>query len=242
MKTNASIIPALALLAVLSPSFGAERNATLVVDFKVKGQEQWRNARGTDMATVRYTQHVTFSTVVRTDGEVVDFNSRDPDYAARQGSGSYLNFFGFEDCGAKIHIELESVTEGHYADVQGAVPFSVTATASHDAGRSELAALCTQSNFVVDTARKRFQGDGWLVSAPMGTTTRIDRGRTTSSRGEIPFREELIAWASAQLRDAPLSGTRKAVVKMAGTNGTGVPFAVSQGEGNAEVEMAWRFE
>jgi hypothetical protein len=312
MKSTASLIAALALLAVLSPCPGAERNATLSVDFKVKGQEKWGNPGGTDVATVRYTQHVSFSTVVRTDGEVVDFNPRDPGYAAQQmakaaqvalavtqaqgqkpmtqaefqsrvekaqaackgemqclmglaaktaewsmqmtagmspeapaqqGSGSYLQFFGFEGCGAKIHIELASSTEGHYADVQGAVPFSVTSMAKHDAGPLEAGALCTQSSFVVDTVRKRFQGDGWLVSAPVGTTTRVNCGRTTtSSRGEIPFREELIEWASAQLRDAPLTGTRKGVVKMKSSNGTGIPFVVTQGEGGAEVELTWRFE
>ncbi len=75
-----------------------------------------------------------------------------------------------------------------------------------------------------------------------GTTTRVSRGKTTTSQGHIPFREEIIAWASEQLRQAPLSGTRKGRVAMRSANGTNIPFVVTQGGGNAEVEMTWRFE
>jgi hypothetical protein len=161
---------------------------------------------------------------------------------ASTGSGSYLNYFGFENCGAKIHIDMQGTTEGHYADVQGPVPFSVEYKASHEGSALERGLLCTQSNFVVDVEQRRFHGDGWLVQPPRGTTIRVSRGKTTTSESEIPFREEIIAWASEQLREAPLSGSRKGMVKMRNTNGTGIPFAVSQGGGTAEVEMSWRFE
>jgi hypothetical protein len=310
MKPARSIAAVLAA-ALLPAAYAGERTGTLTVTLKVNGNEQWRNGAGTDTATVRYTQAITFSTVVKTDGEVVDFNSKDPAYANQQmaraaqvslaatraqgekpmtqaefearvrkeqaacgadtqclmnlagkvsqwttqlmagmpqaaptltGSGSYLNYFGFENCGAKIHIAMQGTTEGHYADVQGPVPFSVAYKANHAGSRLEQEALCTQSNFVVDVAQKKFHGDGWLVQPPKGTTTRVSRGKTTTSEGDIPFREEVIAWASEQLREAPLTGMRKGVVKMRNTNGTGIPFAVSQGGGTAEVEMSWRFE
>lgn len=311
MNSIATVLAALAALATLPPAIAGERLGTLTVNLKVTGHEEWRNQQGTDSAKVRYSQNVSFSTVVKSDGEEVDFNSKDPGYAQQQmaraaqvslavtraqgqkpitqaefearvkkeqaacgsdmqclmnltgrisqwttqmmagtsqaapmqqGSGSYLNFYGFENCGAKIHIDLQGRTEGHYADVQGPVPFSVEFKANHDAGRLEQEALCTQSNFVLDMPQKTFHGDGWLVQSPKGTTTRVDRGRTTTSQGEIPFREEIIVWASEQLREAPLSGLRKATLQMRSSNGTGIPFAVTQGEGVAEVEMSWRFQ
>jgi hypothetical protein len=311
MNSTSSVLAALVALATLSPALAGDRLGTLTVNLKVTGHEDWRNADGTDAAKVRYSQNVSFSTVVKSDGEEVDFNSRDPGYAqqqmaraaqvslaatraqgqkpitqaefearvkkeqatcggdmqclmnlsgrisqwttqmmagtsqaapAQQGSGSYLNFYGFENCGAKIHIDLEGTTEGHYADVQGPVPFSVNFKANHEASALEREMLCVASNFVVDMPGKMFYGDGWLVQPPLGTTTRVSRGRTTTSQGQIPFREEIIAWASEQLRNAPLSGSRKATLQMLNTNGTGIPFVTTQGEGVAEVEMSWRFQ
>jgi hypothetical protein len=311
MKSSSSVLAALVALATLSPALAGEWLGTLTVNLKVTGHDEWGNPQGGDTARVRYSQNVSFSTVVKTDGEEVDFNSKDPGYAqqqmakaaqvslgvtraqgqkpitqaefearvkkeqaacgndmqclmnlsgkisqwttqmmagtsqaapAEQGSGSYLNYYGFENCGAKIHIDLQGTTEGHYADVQGPVPFSVNYKASHDAGKLEQETLCVQSNFVVDMPRRMFHGDGWLVQPPRGTTTRVDRGRTTTSQGDIPFREEIIVWASEQLRNAPLSGSRKATLQMLNANGTGIPFVVTQGQGVAEVEMSWRFQ
>jgi hypothetical protein len=310
MISKASIA-AILLAAAVSPALAAERTARFTVDLKVVGKEYWHNAGAGDAANVRYVQHVTFSTAVRTDGEIVDFNSKDPGYGqqqmakatqvsravtqargqkpmtqaefqsrvqsaqaackddmsclmnlsnkvaewtlqmqagdttaapAEQGSGRYLNYFGFENCGAKVHIDMENVTEGHFADVQGSVPFSVTSKANHDAAPIARELLCTGTNFVVDTERKQLHGDGWLVNPPTGVTTRVSRGRTTTSQSDIPFREEIIAWASEQLRVAPLTGAKKGVVKLKNTNGTGIPFVVTQGGGTAEVEMTWRFE
>lgn len=311
MHNIVSITVAAALLGVMAPAMAGERTASLTVQLKVSGLEQWRNAAGTDTAKVRYTQQVSFTTRLRGDGEAVDFNYKDAGYAAQQMGrasqvalavtqargqkpmtqaefqsrvekeqaackgemsclmnlaskvtewsmqmtangaptqappsqpGSYFNYYGFEDCGAKVHIDLQGTTEGHYQDVQGPVPFAVAFQANHDGGQDEVQTLCTQTNLVVDAGRKTFHGDGWLVTPPQGTTTRTSRGRTTTSEGHIPFREEIIAWANEQLRDAPLSGSRKATVKMRNANGTGIPFVVTQVEGGAEVEMSWRFE
>ncbi len=206
MNSRSHFSAVIVVAAALSPAFAGERTATLHVDLKVQGQEQWQSPGGGDSAKVQYVQHVTFSTVVRSDGELVDFNSKDAGYAGQQmakatqtslavtrarnlkpmtqaefqsrvqaaqaacktdmqclmgltekisewnlqmtaglsqaapteqGSGSFLNYFGFENCGAQIHIDLQSTTEGHYADVQGSVPFSVKSVANYDAGRAE---------------------------------------------------------------------------------------------------------
>lgn len=301
----------MAILAV--PAVAQERNATFTVELKINGQENWQNASGTDTATIRYQQKISFSTVLRTDGQIVEYNSKDPSYAAQQlakaqqttlavtkarglkpmtqaefqervqkaqaacgtdtrclmnlstkvaewsmqlqagmpvdasaaaqdEDGAYLYYIGFENCGARIHIDMQNKTEGHYADVQGAVPFSVTAVANYDASKLEQEALCAQTSFVVDTKRNLLHGDGWLVGPPKGTVTRTEGGRTERASGEIPFRGEIIAWASEQLRNAPLKGTRKAVLDMSSPLGTDIVFAASKGGGKAEVELSWRFE
>lgn len=311
MKHLATLAAAALAVALVPPAFAAERTATLIVELRINGQERWQNDGGTDAATVSYQQRISFSTVVRTDGEIVDFNHKDPGYAtqqmaraqqvsmaatqarglapmtqaefqdrvlkaqatcgtdtrclmdlgakvsewslqmsagtpvagpAPQGNGEYLNYFGFENCGARIRIELQGRTEGHYADVQGPVPFSVTSVADYDGSALEREALCTQSNFVVDTRKKLLHGDGWLVGPPRGTITRVDRGQTETSQGAIAFRGEIITWAAEQLRNAPLSGTRKGVVELRNAVGTDIPFAVTRGGGKAEVELSWRFE
>lgn len=206
----------MAILAV--PAVAQERNATFTVELKINGQENWQNASGTDTATIRYRQKISFSTALRTDGQIVEYNSKDPNYAAQQlakaqqttlavtkarglkpmtqaefqervqkaqaacgtdtrclmnlstkvaewsmqlqagmpvdasaaaqdEDGAYLYYIGFENCGARIHIDMQNKTEGHYADVQGAVPFSVTAVANYDASKLEQEALCAQTSF-----------------------------------------------------------------------------------------------
>ncbi len=81
---KSNCVATLLLCAAVTPAYAAERAGKLTVDLKVSGQEHWSNTAGTDQASVKYTQHVSFSTVVKTDGDVVDFNSKDPDYAQQQ--------------------------------------------------------------------------------------------------------------------------------------------------------------
>lgn len=303
---------ALLTCAALShAAVAAERRGRLTVDIKVTGKEEWRNAQGTDQATVRLAQTMSFSTVVQTDGEIVDFNMKDPGYGqqqmaqaaqtaqavasaqgrkpmtqaefqarmiqgqaackgdqqclielstkasqwtnqmlagqattapAQQGSGSYLDYMGFESCGAKIHMTINDVTEGSYADVQGPVPFSSKTTADYAGNDNERAILCTVTQLVVDTQQKMMYTDGLTLGSAQGSAVRTSRGKTTQSQGELPLKGEAFKWASDQLRRAPLSGTRKGIVKLTTPQGSSVPFAVTQGGGTAEVEMTWRFE
>src|SRR5689334_4531378 len=79
----ATLFVATAAMADPSMATAGERTARLTVDLKVVGKERWHDG-GNDAATVRYVQHVSFSTVVRTDGEIVDFDSKDPGYGQQQ--------------------------------------------------------------------------------------------------------------------------------------------------------------
>lgn len=302
---------ALVLVAMTHPAIAAERLGRLTVNLKIDAQEQWSDQRGNDKATVRTAQTVSFTTVMKTDGDIVDFNQKDPGYyqqqmakaaqnaqavtsargekpmteaefkarvqkeqaackgdtsclmalsqkvsvwsqqlmagqsaqpPAQQGSGSYMDYLGFPDCGAKVHITVNDVVAGSYADVQGAVPITIKHTADYNANKNELLILCSQTNLVIDTKQKMFYGDGWLIQQPQGTSTITDRGKTTTSQTSLPMKSEAIQWASEQLRRAPLSGSRKTVVKITNSNGSGIPFVVTRGGGTANVELTWRFE
>jgi hypothetical protein len=187
MNKPAAIIIAMAIIT--QPAVAAERLGHLIVDVKVTGQEQWSG--GGNWAKVRVAQALSYSTVVKTDGQLVDFNPKDAGYYQQQmakaaqnvqavthaqgkkpmaeaefkarvqkeqaackgdqqcllqlamkasewsnqmlansaasmpsseGSGGYLNYFGFPECGSTIDVTVNDVTEGATADVQGAVP------------------------------------------------------------------------------------------------------------------------
>ncbi|MET0661349.1 MAG: hypothetical protein ABW110_24690, partial [Steroidobacteraceae bacterium] len=102
--------------------------------------------------------------------------------------------------------------------------------------------LCSQTNLVVDPQQKVFYSDGLLVRGVKGSSTRTQRGKTTQSKGDVPLKGEVFNWVSEQLRKAPLSGTRKTVLKITTPQGSSVPFATTKGNGTATVEMRWRFE
>lgn len=95
---------------------------------------------------------------------------------------------------------------------------------------------------MIDTKQKMLYSDGLLVRGVKGSTTRTERGKTTQFQGDVPLKGEAFNWASEQLRKAPLSGTRKTVLKLTSPQGSHVPFAVAKGEGTATVEVSWRFE
>src|SRR3954470_22952767 len=61
----------------------AERKARLTIDVQVTGDETWRGT-GSDQAKVKFSQHLSMTTFVRTDGEPSDFNPKDPNYAEQQ--------------------------------------------------------------------------------------------------------------------------------------------------------------
>src|SRR4051812_7505948 len=63
----------------------AERKARLTIDVQVTGDETWRGT-GSDQAKVKFSQHLSMTTFVRTDGEAADFNPKDPNYGERQMS------------------------------------------------------------------------------------------------------------------------------------------------------------
>jgi hypothetical protein len=74
---------AVALLVSTSATHAAEAKARLTVDVQVTGEEVWHGT-GRDQATVKFSQHLSFATFVKSDGELADFNPKDPNYDQQQ--------------------------------------------------------------------------------------------------------------------------------------------------------------
>jgi hypothetical protein len=148
----------------------------------------------------------------------------------------YLNFYGFDNCGAQVSATIDDRTSGRYADVQGMVPYTVTRKADWKADATQVRIVCTAYNPVLDVKSRTITTDGLALPEVRGRYARSDRGRTEGGEEALPLRSEAIAWASEQLRQAPASGTRKATLPIKSTSGQDTV------EGNLVVELSWRFE
>lgn len=148
----------------------------------------------------------------------------------------YLNFHGFDNCGAQVSATIDDRTSGRYADVQGMVPYTVTRKADWTADATQQRIVCTAYNPVLDVKARTISTDGLALPEVRGRTTRVDRGRTTTADEGLPLRGEVIAWASEQLRHAPATGTRKTTLPIRTSSGQGTV------EGSLTVELSWRFE
>jgi hypothetical protein len=78
-------IAAFAALTSTHSALAAERKARLTIDVQVTGDETWRGiGKSSDQAKVKVSQHLTLTTFVKSDGELVDFNPKDPNYGEQQ--------------------------------------------------------------------------------------------------------------------------------------------------------------
>jgi hypothetical protein len=148
----------------------------------------------------------------------------------------YLNFYGFDNCGAQVSATIDDRTSGRYADVQGMVPYTVTRKADWKADATQARIVCSAYNPVLDVKARTITTDGLALPEVRGRYTRSDRGRTQGADEALPLRSEAIAWASEQLRQAPSSGSRKATLPIRSASGQGTV------EGSLVVELSWRFE
>jgi hypothetical protein len=152
----------------------------------------------------------------------------------------YLDYFGFEKCGATAHYYVERTTQGTYGDVQGAVPYTVVDKADYKSNATETELICNSTTLVVDSQDNSFFMDALAALAPRGTSTKTDGGKTTTSTGEAAVHGEYQEWVLQQLRHAPRAGTRTAALKLA----VGPSAALSSGKysGQANVTLAWKLE
>lgn len=152
----------------------------------------------------------------------------------------YLDYFGFDQCGATAHYHVDRTTQGTYGDVQGAVPYTVVDKADYRANPTEAGLICNSTTLVVDSQDNSFFMDALAALAPRGTSTKTDGGRTATSTGEAAMHGEYQSWVLDQLRHAPRAGTRTTSMKLA----VGPSAALSSGRysGQANVTLTWKLE
>ncbi|MEJ0084722.1 MAG: hypothetical protein WDO72_03520 [Pseudomonadota bacterium] len=319
MKSNISRrIAAVAACAAFLPTVAnaAPKRVRLTVDVQVEGTEGVVGT-GTDRTTARFREGYSLVTYLQSDGELAQFNSKDPEYAQKmmglaqnvhakvnqaQGkapvrkltqqqiqdyvktkqaacgtdrgclmklaqeaqelmsnmdtggataagnAGAYtgdepprfLNYFGFEKCGATSHVYVDRTTQGTLADTSGAVPYTVVDTADYRGNPVELGLICVSHNLVVDSQDGSFYSDGAVLPIGKGTSVITMRGRTDKSSGEAATHGEPYTWVSEQLRHAPRAGTRSTTMKL--TQGRGAAIHSGKYSGEARIQITWKLE
>jgi hypothetical protein len=153
----------------------------------------------------------------------------------------YLDFFGGEGCDTSIRVVINRTLTGEYADVQGMVPYSVRITADYTGNDLQRQLICLAASLVLDVEAQVFYTDSLGMPEATGRYAREENGRPIES-GESPMslQTEISEWVAQQLRQAPVSGQRRASIVL----GQGRPAALGAGDytGQAEVELNWKLE
>jgi hypothetical protein len=153
----------------------------------------------------------------------------------------YLDYFGFDKCGATGSYYVDRTTQGTYGDVQGAVPYTVVDKADYKSNPVEAALICNSTTLVVDSQDNSFWMDSLAALAPRGTSTKTEGGgKPEVSSGEAAMHGEYQEWVLRQLRHAPRAGTKTTTLKLA----VGPSAALSSGKysGQANVTLTWKLE
>lgn len=294
----------------------AEKRARLTVSVSVEGTESVVG-NGSDRTSGKFREGYTLTTYFQSDGELQQFNTKDPAYAqkmmglsqnvqksvrAAQGkppvpkmtqaqlqayvqkkqaacganqaclmqlaqevqdlmsnmdmggatsAGSseaytgdeplrYLNYFGFDNCGASAQVFVDRTSTGTYGDVQGAVPYTVVDKADYKSNPTELRILCNSHSMVVDSKDGSFYTDAVMVPEGKGTSVKTVGGSAEKSSGEAAVHGEAYAWVVEQLRHAAATGQKSTTLKL--TQGPSAALHTGRYSGEARVQMSWKLE
>jgi hypothetical protein len=294
-----------------------EKRVRLTVEVKVEGTEGVVGT-GTDRTSGKFREGYSLVTYLKSDGELAQFNNKDPEYArkmmglsqnvhkqvkAAQGKAPpkkltqqqlqeyvtkkqaqcgadqsclmqlateaqelmanldmggatsagneddaytgeepprYLNYFGFDPCGATSHVFVERTTQGALSDTSGAVPYTVVDTADYRGNPDELRLICVGHNLVVDTEDGTFYTDGAVLPIGKGKSVFTIRGKTQQTTGEAATHGEVYTWVSEQLRHGPRTGQKSTTIKL--TQGRGGAIHSGKYSGEARVTLSWKLE
>jgi hypothetical protein len=306
-----------ACIVFIPAALAAPKRARFTVQVIVEGTEGVVGT-GTDRTTGKFREGYTLVTYLETDGDLAQFNSKDPEYAQKMmglsqkvqaqanaargkapakkmtqqqlqdyvkekqavcganqsclmalaleaqelmqnmdvgGATSagneaqaytgeepprYLNYFGFENCGASSHVFVDRTTQGALADTTGPVPYTVRDTADYRGNAVELGLLCSGHTMVIDTKDGSFYTDGAVLPMGKGNSVMTIRGQTKKSSGEAATHGEVYPWVSEQLRHAARSGQKSTVLKL--SQGRGGAIHSGRYSGEARVTVDWKLE
>jgi hypothetical protein len=320
-KTFAAALAVAVACAAFLPGIAgaAPKRARLTIDVRAEGTEGVVGA-GTDRTTGKFREGYTFVTTVETDGDLVQFNTKDPEHTLKmlgmaqgvqakvrvvqgkppvkrmtptqiqshvqkkrvacgadqaclmnlgleaqeliaasipEGSEAasaqdspdaytgdepprYLNYFGFDRCGATGHYFVDRTTQGTLGDTSGAVPYTVIDKADHRANAVESGLICSATTLVVDSTDGSFWMDSLVGLDPKGTSTTTIRGKTTQASGEAAMHGEYQEWVMNELRHVPRAGTKSTTIKL--TQGRGGAIHSGTYSGEARVTLTWKLE
>lgn len=151
----------------------------------------------------------------------------------------YLNFSGVDRCEAQFQVRADDTAEGHYADVQGPVPWRETRSVAGALSADELRLLCLNFQLVLDLRTQAITTDaGFGLPEPMATTLRTERGRSTRSEGRLPGIGPVAQWVAERTRQAPRAGSASTTLPWvaAATAGRG------RAEGSVRATLTWKLE
>ena len=318
MSRSIRLLALVCVPVLFLPAYSAEaaaRRARLTVTVSVEGTEGVVGI-GADRTSARFREGYTVVTYLQSDGELAQFDSKDPEYAqkmiglsqnvhesvraaqrkppvkkmtqqqiqdhVRTGQAAcganqaclmqlaqeaqdlmmnmdtgavanstpaaytgdepprYLNYFGFDNCGATGHVYVDRTTQGTVGDTHGAVPYSVHDTADYHSNATEIRLICNSNTLVADSSDGSFRSDGAYVPLAKGTSVMIMRGKTDQSTGEAATHGEVSTWVAEQLRHAPRSGQKSTTLKL--TQGRGAAIHSGKYSGEARVQLSWKLE
>jgi hypothetical protein len=152
----------------------------------------------------------------------------------------YLSYFGFDNCGAKVHTYVDRTITGTLADVNGAVPYTIKETVDYENSGDELRLICNFHQAVLDTQDGSVWTDGAIAPHYKGTSVTTMRGKATTSTATEFGHGEPMTWISEQLRHVPRAGHKTVTLKLTQNQGAAIHSGKYGGE--AVVDLSWRFE
>lgn len=151
----------------------------------------------------------------------------------------YLNFSGVDRCDAQFQVRADETSEGHYADVQGPVPWRETRSVTGALPADELRLLCLGFSLVLDLRTQAITTDtGFGLPEPIATTQRTERGRSTRSEGRLASIGPVAQWVAERTRQAPRAGSASATLPWV------APATAGRGraEGAVKATLTWKLE
>jgi hypothetical protein len=307
----------LAILLPLQAAQAAEKRARFTVTVSVEGTEGVVGT-GSDRTSAKFREGYTLVTYLKSDGDLQQFNTKDPAYAqkmmglsqnvqrkvnAAQGKAPpkkmtqqqlqeyvqkkqaacgadqtclmslatevqqlmanmdmggataagnesqaytgdepprYLDYFGYDNCGATAQVYVDRTTTGTLGDTSGAVPYTVIDKADYRGTPVELRLYCNTHTLVIDSQDGSFYTDSVVVPTAKGTSVMTMRGKTEQSTGEAATHGEVYTWVVEQLRHAPPAGSKSTTIKL--TQGRGAAIHSGRYSGEARVSVSWKLE
>ncbi len=251
----AAVVLTTGVLAPPSTSLAVEKRVKFTVEVRIQGKETVVG-KGSDRTTTRFREGYQLATHLKSNGKLEPVNIKDPRYtrksvgAAAGGTGApastggkdprYLNYFGYENCGASARVLVDSVSTGVMGDASNRVPYTIKRQTNHRSTDQETRMLCSAHMFVLDTRSDTIFSDGAIMPTAPGMTTTIMHEKSTQESGDAAMHGEIMAWVKKQLRQVPRTGKRSETIKL--TQNPGAALHAGTYSGQAKVEISWKLE